>query len=142
MRPASIVNFERLYLGAIILGVISFFLAWDQTLAMLQTQTQGAFGDSLLYAVVVISLGLQLLLWYLIAKRASVVAKWILIVWIGIGLIGLIGNLGSGTMPNPLSTMLTLATTVLQLLAVWMLFRPDARSWFAGGTEESGTIIS
>ena len=138
MRPASIVNFERLYLGAILLGLVNFYLSWDESAAMLRAVPGMPAGNGLLYAAVGISLFLQLLLLYFIARRASVVAKWVLIVWIGIGLVGLVGNLGAGTTLGTLSTAMTIVTTLLQLAAIWMLFRPDTKAWFADGVDDPG----
>jgi hypothetical protein len=72
----------------------------------------------------------MLLLMWLIARRRSVVAKWI---WILLSIAGLalmvpaIGTVLRGPLPD---VLLQLAQLVLTLLSVWMLLRPDAAAWF------------
>ena len=129
MRPASIVNFERLYLGAIALGLINTFLSWDRSLALLRAQPVVQFGPGFLIGTAFIGLAIQLLLWFFIARRASVVAKWILVVLVAIGLLALAAQMARNPMIGSVTGIIGLITYVLQIGAVWMLFRPDARSW-------------
>jgi hypothetical protein len=134
MRPASIVNFERLYLGAIVVGIINTILSWEQAKATLAAQPNSAIlGPDFLYIVAALSILVPLLLWYFIAKKASVVAKWILVVLFLLGLIGTLMTIQAGTYPQGIYAALTALTTLLQAGAVWMLFRPDAKAWFADG---------
>ena len=129
MRPASIVNFERLYLGAIALGVVNTFLSWDRSLALLRAQPV-QFGPGFLIATTTIGLAIQLLLWFFIARRASAVAKWILVVLVALGVIALAVSLARNPMIDGVAGIIGLITYALQIAALWMLFRPDARAWF------------
>ncbi|HEX8654890.1 MAG TPA: hypothetical protein VF693_06685 [Allosphingosinicella sp.] len=130
MRPASIVNFERIVLLLIVIGLVGSVLSWDG----LQAATaQHGLDEGSLIAVHVILLALLLLLLWLIARRRSVVAKWIWILlwlaWIGVS----IPTLGA-TFSWPLPALLLQAAQwVLVLLSIWMLLRPDAAAWFRGG---------
>ena len=81
MRPASIVNFERLYLGALVVGLINTVITWETTLAEVKAQPGVEnMGSSIFYITLAIGFLIPVLLWYFVARRASVVAKWILTV--------------------------------------------------------------
>jgi len=129
MRPASIVNFERIYLGVIVLGLINAYISWDHSLAVLAAQPV-PFGAGFLIATIAASVAIQLLLWFFIAHRRSALAKWILVVLVSIGV--MVQVLAFVTRPSPLALpqILTIAATVLQIAAVWMLVRRDAVEWF------------
>ena len=129
MRPASIVNFERLYLAAIAIGLVNTILSWDRSVAMLASQPGMDFGPGFLVGTVVAGLIIQLLLWYFIARRGSSVAKWVLVLLFVLGLIFVATSPPIGG----IATILGVVTLLLDLAAIWMLFRPDARSWCAGG---------
>ncbi len=132
MRPNSILLFERLFLGSMAIGVINAFLSWDDTMATLAADPNlAAFGNIFIYATLAFSVGINLLLWFFVARKASTVAKWIIIVFFGIGLVSMPFSIG--TLP-PLSMIITLAITAMQGAAIYMLFRPDAQKWFAGET--------
>ena len=88
MRPESIVNFERFYLGALGVGLVNTALSWGATQEMLASDPAlGAAGFGTGFFVSVLGLGLiiPLLLWYFIARRGSNIAKWILTVLFVIG---------------------------------------------------------
>ena len=136
MRPASIVNFERIVLLLIVFGLAGTVLRWDQLRTYAEQQ---GYGEGMLIAVQAVSIGVLLLLMWLIAHRRSVVAKWIYVVLCLAGLaIGIpaLGEAVRGPMP---ALLLQAAQWVLTLLSVWMLFRPDAKAWFArGGAATAG----
>ena len=133
MRPPSIVLFDRMFLASLIIGVINAVLSFDSMQAELAANPDTAalgWGSGMVIAIIAFSLLIPLLLWYLIAYRASGIAKWILVVLTVGGLLFMgidLENLLS------LATIGTLVVTVLQLVAIVMLFRPDAKSWFDGG---------
>lgn len=130
MRPNSIILFERLFLGSLVIGIINAYLSWDTTMAALAADPNTAgLGAGFTYGVLAFSFGINLLLWFLVARKASKVAKWILIVFFGIGLIAMPSSLG--TLP-PLSAAIAVAITVMQGVSLFMLFRPDAKRWFSG----------
>ena len=135
-RPASIVNFERCYLGSLVLGFVTLAFSWNAQMAMLQRNPAtaqlggGALYGSLLFGLVVGAV-ITLVLWYFAARRGSVVAKWIIVVFFAFGVLVLLNSLSKGTVTPGLGGVLTIANTVLQAVAVWMLFKPDAKAWFA-----------
>lgn len=146
MRPESIVNFERFYLGALGVGLVNTALSWGATQEMLASDPAlGAAGFGTGFFVSVLGLGLiiPLLLWFFIARRGSNIAKWILTVLFVIGLLGTIPLL-TGSTPLPggtIALVLTLVATAMQAYAVFMLFKPDAVAWLKGETRvDPGTF--
>jgi F0F1-type ATP synthase membrane subunit c/vacuolar-type H+-ATPase subunit K len=136
MRPASIILFERLYLGAIGIGLINAALSWSQTQAMMANPevNPAGFGTGFILTTMAFSVAIPLLLWYFIARRGSNIAKWILVVLFGIGLIMMLATLGGAAAPSGLSLIITLVITALQGVAIFMLFKPDAVAWLSSGT--------
>lgn len=130
MRPQSILNFEKLYLGSLVIGVINYALSYDQVMADLQSDPAvaelGLASSGFVLAMAAFGWGISLLFWYFIARRASNIAKWILVVITAIGLLAIPGTLSELA---GLALVLTLLTTVVQLVAIAMLFRADAKRW-------------
>ena len=136
VRPVSIINFERCYLGRVALGFLALALTWNTQVAMLTRNPAtaqlggGALYGSLLTGLVIGAV-IAILLWYFAARRASVVAKWIIVVFFAFGVLSLLNSLSKGVILPGLGGVLTVTNTVLQAVAVWMLFKPDAKAWFA-----------
>ncbi|WP_296717666.1 hypothetical protein [Erythrobacter sp.] len=134
MRPASITMFDRLFLGGLALGLVNTAIAYNSTMEQLQADpavaelglaTPGFFIGSAAFGY-----GISLLLWFLISRKANNVAKWILTVLTVIGALMVPLSLGELDL---FASIVTVIATVLQVAAVWMLFRPDAKSWFEHG---------
>ena len=135
LRPTSIVNFERCYLGAVVIGLLNSLFAVP---AMMRTpqmaQASAVLGTGFIYITAILSLVISLLLWYFTARRASVVAKWIIVVFFVIGALAMIRNVLTGFqgLVGTLPAVLSIVAVVFQAVAVYLLFRPDANAWFAG----------
>ncbi len=130
-RPQSIVNFERCYLGAMVVGLLGSALNWS----IIQGQLAASPGAALLPgwlmpAMIFISLTINLLLWYFAARKGAVVAKWIIVIFFAFSLLSLPGMV-SGILPMRM-VVFSLVGIVLNAVAVWMLFRPDSKPWFEG----------
>jgi hypothetical protein len=129
MRPASIVNFERIVLLLIVIVLAGAVLSWDGLVA---AAVQQGLGEGALIGILVAAVVLLLLLLWLIARRRSAVARWVWILlwlaWIAVS----VPTLGE-TLNWPLPALLLHAAQwVLILLSIWMLLRPDAGAWFRG----------
>ncbi|HYG28952.1 MAG TPA: hypothetical protein VD887_01935 [Allosphingosinicella sp.] len=129
MRPASIVNFERIVLLLIVILLADAVLNWDGLRA---AAAQQGFGETALIAVYAVLVAVMLLLLWLIAHRRSAVAKWI---WVLLSLAAIavtIPAIGSAlSWPLP-ALLMQVAQWVLILLSMWMLLRPDAGAWLRG----------
>lgn len=135
MRPTSIVNFERCYLGAILVGLLNSAITVPTMMRDPQVaQATATLGTGFLYISMLLGLVVSLLLWYFAARRASVVAKWIIVVFFAFGMLGILRRLMSG-FPTGGTAVLGIVSIVLQAVAVYLLFRPDAAAWFRRGHE-------
>ncbi len=133
MRPESIIMFERLYLGALVVGLVNAVINWSSTQAYMANDPAVAasgLGSGFLISTMLIGFAIPLLLWYFIAKRGSNIAKWVLVVLFVLGLISMLFSFGAMlAMNGTIGLVGALLTTVLQAAAVYMLFKPDAVAW-------------
>ncbi len=133
MTPASITRFSQLMLTSLALGAVQMVLNFDAQRQILARNPQTAgLGDGFLIVTLAFGFAITLLLWFLVARRASNIAKWILIALTALGLIWLPGTLRSASASGPLPLILALAIVALQLSAIGFLFRADARDWLEG----------
>jgi hypothetical protein len=135
MRPKSIILFERLFLIFIVLTAVSAYLSYGQTLAQIEANTDFkalGWGGAAVTITAILYVVFLLLLYYLIARRASVIAKWILV---------LVTVLSMTTLPGAIAVqsgvplILAVLTNLSALAAIILLFFPDARAWL-GSTPE------
>lgn len=126
-RSQSIVWFTRLYLASAILGFVAT-LAFYPTLRAWSVARDSSPGAILIVAV--FDLVISLVLWFFVARRASSIAKWLLVGGVLIGLanlaLGIRGYLEIG-LPYLVTGVLL---TMLKLVACGLLFRSDALGWF------------
>jgi len=130
--------FDRLFLASLALSAVAAVVSWETIAAELTSQPGMAeigMGSGLLAGIVALSFAISLLLWFLVAYKASNVAKWILVVLAAISLISLPGMLAG---PWNLTNILGAVAYVLEIAALGFLFRPDARAWL-GGQNRSDT---
>ncbi|WP_447724709.1 hypothetical protein [Sphingomonas koreensis] len=146
MRPQSIVRFEQAYLASVVTWGVNLAVRWKPMLASFEDQPAIAGNpqmaevvQTVLVVTALFSLMLWLLLWYFTARRASEVTKWVVVVFFGISALSLPLSLMSYPVVGALSTGLTVVTFAFNAVAVWMLFRPDARNWLAGDSAQPDT---
>lgn len=146
MRPPSIVQFEKVYVAAILVGIVNGFLSWGAMNAMLEDPAVRAsgLGTGFLIFSMLIGTVISLLLWYFIARRASNVAKWIYVVIVALGVWSTVSSLANPMMPKGLALIGGLIALLLQLYGAYLLFRPDAKEWLesrgARGTTDPSTF--
>ncbi|MFL9841766.1 hypothetical protein ABS767_12390 [Sphingomonas sp. ST-64] len=147
MRPKSIVRFEQAYLGSIIVWAIGLATGWGSRTQMIETNPAFAGNPQMLGLAQTVMIGfslfmlaLWLLLWYFTARKASEVTKWIIVAFFALSVVGLPFALMAYERAGLLATGLTLLMFALNAYAVWMLFQPDARTWFNGGDTAEHTI--
>lgn len=140
MRPRSIVLFERLYGLDIVLAIgsaIWTFLRMNEVIPPLPQGTPAAMAQIMplmIIGMATLSIVVKLLLWFFIARRGAEVAKWIFVILTALALFGIVravGDAGHGMMP-PVGLGISAVAILLQLVCTWLLFRPDAKPWFAG----------
>jgi len=133
VRPNSIVWFERLYLGAWLVGLISLGVNWGTTQAALEPATKmlgsGAITNMVIAGVAIGAL-ITFVLWYFVARQGAVVAKWIVVVLFVLSLLGIPGTIRMFSNGQALRGLFQVVVFLMQAGAVVMLFRPDSRVWF------------
>ncbi|MEL6217929.1 MAG: hypothetical protein AAFR79_05600 [Pseudomonadota bacterium] len=128
MRPLSVRAFEALILLSLAIGLTVTALTWaDLTREVgpgLVLLVQGA-------TVLVVLGGV-----FLVARRGSNIARWAVTVMFGIGFIAYIPQVAFLFSGQPTVGLLGAVQVMLQLSAVLMLFRPDAKLWFRNRRSE------
>ncbi len=131
MRPKSIVYYEYAYLGSVLLGIVVTAMTWTANNQTEEVEKiRAMLGASFLPILYVFIYTLSLALWYFTARAPNTVAKWIVVGWFGLSLVGFAMALGAGNVPSDPAGLLALAALLLNAVAVYLLFRPDARAWF------------
>lgn len=124
MKPHSIGIFDKLYLGSLAIGLINVFVGWDTRMAELEAT---GYGITFMLITIAMGYGIGLLLWYFISNRASNIARWIFIALTALGLVFLPFSLFD--LPT-LEILLAVVVTGMQLVAIYYLFKPDAKLFF------------
>lgn len=140
MRPSSIVNFERIVLLSVLLGIVNTVMIWDRLTAAVAAT---GMGTGVAIGVQVLTVAIYLVLIWFIARRASNVARWIYIVLCAIGLV--FGAMGIGQVAALYGNtvlVINLVQYVLALVSIWLLFRPDANAWFRGDRPADPGVFS
>lgn len=130
MRPRSIVIFEACYLSGMVVGLANIALIWSNFRAMPEmTQMVARFPW---YFPVTFGFGIaiNLLLWFFAARRASVVAKWIIVVFFALSTLSLLLSLFRPVAVDGMR-LIGAIVWVLNAVAVFNLFTTEARAWFA-----------
>lgn len=133
-KPQSIQRFDIAYLGSLAVYIASFFLGFDDTVALVREEYAKAGVNmnpsGIMTGTFVVILAISLLLWWLISSKRNVVAKWILVVLFGLSLLSLAFNAQTMFGNLTIATILSLASLVLSAVSVWFLFQPDTKAWF------------
>lgn len=141
MQPKSIQRFDLAFLASMVVYAVSFFLGYDDTVAL--TREQYAKGGldvdpsmwiAALFGVVV---AVYVLLWWLISLKRNNIAKWIFTIFFAVGLVLAVLALATGSAgPLTIAAILSLVSTALSGVAVFFLFRPDAKAWLERETPQ------
>lgn len=124
MRPKSVIQAERVYLLATAILLATSIMAWDELSA--------AYGQGLTSSITAFMVGLFLLLILLTTRRGSRVALWLLVAVTAIGAVSLAAQIASGALAIGTLGVLNALQVVLTVVGAVLLFRPNARAWFAG----------
>jgi hypothetical protein len=131
MQPRSIVLFSRIFLAAVALTAVLSALNFSALKAKLVSQDPGtaSLGDGVMILAIAVGIAALVVLWYLIAHRASNIAKWLLVAFTLVSLalqpprvMAILASL------DPVA-LLGLLAALGQLIAIAFLFRSDARAW-------------
>lgn len=140
MKPASMKKFDWLYLGSIAVGLLGLLLNYGTLSAQAQAEftKQGLSGmeDAMLLGGVLFGVAISLAIWFLISVLRIELVKWVLILLTAWSILTSAKSISLGFD----STMVWgLASTIMTVVAIWFLFHPDAKAWFAAKRGDSGT---
>ncbi|MBO0755135.1 MAG: hypothetical protein J2P54_04695 [Bradyrhizobiaceae bacterium] len=122
MRPKTIVYFERIIFGVLLLGVLQSYLGWDRAFARAVTLGQNSPVATLLTFIIFFFV-LFGTLTLLVSRRRSKIAMWVLIAMFVIGLPPLVQQITRE------HDILTAIEVIAQVVAYSLLFTPSARRW-------------
>lgn len=127
-RPAAIVWFGRFYLLSVVLSLI------------VNGAIRSVYLSNPFFVLeVLISPVLALSLWYFVTYRRSSTAKWVLVTMAGVTVaLDVLGPFLLLPMALPERDMIvSFGLAGLEIIAVAMLFMPDARPWFDGSHDDN-----
>lgn len=133
MRPKSIAQFEAAYLAVIILGIVNLALSWSALNMRPDVQQVTAqLGANVLPIAAGILIAIQFALWFFAARRASNVARWIVAVLTAYAVVDGVWALATFGVDLSLGTVIGFLLLALQVVVLWLLFRPESAAWFRG----------
>jgi hypothetical protein len=91
-------------------------------------------GAGAVIATMAVGTAISLLLWFFVSRKASAIAKWIIVLIFVVGLLSAVGVWAPGLFSGPWTGLKTVSAVMvlLEAAAVYFLFRPDAKTWFDG----------
>lgn len=130
-RPPSIVRYERLYLASFVLGLVASAINWQGREAQLASNPALANLQWLAPVSLVIGIVIAVTLWYFTARRPSAAAKWVVVVFAALSVLGIVGNIFTLLKGGPvIAVIVGLVVSALYIAAAVLLFKPDAKLWF------------
>jgi len=140
MKPTSIRRFDSLYLANIVLSLVGSFLSYGAMVSEIEMRTAAAglqLGSGTVIATIALGTAISLLLWFLVSRKALGFAKWIIVILFLVALASAFGLFGTPSLISGAWTSVKAISAVMLLLqaaAVFYLFQPDAKAWFAKRT--------
>ncbi len=135
MRPQSIVRFEQLYVAKIVLGVVATLWGLNgirNTAPGMALILSSQFVVGALVVGLIGGLVIELVLLHFVVRRASDLARWIVVLFFAISFMSLLYGMVKGTFFTLGSYPVSLLAFAISAGSVWFLFQPDAVRWFKG----------
>jgi hypothetical protein len=129
MRPTSILYFERLSILSILVGMVFTWIDWEDQIAGARA---AGLPPSVIPITLAFSLAVLLLLIFLISRKGVGIAKWIFVALFALGLVFSVPQV-LGALDRGLVGLLQLTQLVVQGMAIYFLFTPEANDWFRKG---------
>lgn len=137
MRPRSIAIFERLLFLALAIDLVNNFASWSRFSRAL-IERGASPSPALIFFLCIASPLVGLAFWYFIARRRSVIAKWLLTLFVGASVVGFASTALRGVEQEALVLFAIAAVAqLLKVLAVSRLFTAEARAWLANRGSEA-----
>jgi hypothetical protein len=134
VRPKSIVYFERIIFGTLLLGVLQSYLGWDQAIAQAETLDRNK-AVAITLIILIFTFVLIGTLTLLVSRRRSRIAMWVSIALFVLGLPALVHLITSGQLLG--SDNIAAIQGIGQVVAYALLFTPSARRWMRREDEKA-----
>jgi hypothetical protein len=132
VRPKTIVYFEWIIFGTILLNVFDVYLTWnqiiDQVIALFETWSDNS-AVAFILACVIFGYVLTGTLTLLVSRRRNKIAMWVSIALFAIGLSVWFARPPTADELLGSDTILSALQTIGQGVAYYLLFTPSARLW-------------
>lgn len=135
-KPQSMKMFDFLYLGSIVVGLLGLILGWDILVEQMNAElaTQGVESDVEMATAAIIggaafATAINLALWFLVSILRIEFVKWILALFLAWGIYSML--VGIASVGFSLEQITGIISTIMSIAAIYMLFQPDAKEWFA-----------
>ena len=120
--PKHIKYFEWTWLGSLSLGIIVAALSYSEIV--------GAGMEIFSGFIQFVTLGVMLLLILLTSRKRNNIAKWILVVLFGLGIVFYIPHLSS-LFNKGFAGVLSSLQVLAQCVGIYFLFTQESRDWFS-----------
>ena len=135
-KPNSMKTFDLLYLGSLAVGLIGLALGWDGLVEQMNAEfaaqgldPESGFATGAIIGGFVFGIGISLALWFLVSILRIEFVKWILVLFTVYGVVSLAGGIANAGF-DPIQ-ITGIVSTLMSIAAIWMLFKPDSKEWFA-----------
>jgi hypothetical protein len=137
-RPKTIVYFEWIIFGTLLLGILQNYLGWDRVMAI------GSPPDRSMQAAIYLSFLIFMLvllgtLTLLVSRRRSKIAMWVSIAMFALGLPGFVQTIARGQALG--SEIIAVLQGIGQAAAYGLLFTPSARRWMNRENEKLRAVF-
>ena len=133
MKPASVKKFDWLYLGSIIIGLAGVALNYENLVAAADAEmaaqgVEGMMTGGFLIVSLLFGVSISLALWFCVSVLRIELVKWVIALFTAWSIVSYIGSFDTRM---DLSIISGLVSTVMTIAALYYLFQPDAKAWFA-----------
>ena len=145
-KPNSMRKFDLFFWGWTLLSLLGVLLNWDEMVRTAAASQQTGEGQMLLEesvmqtimaVVLVVITALIGLLWYLLSVKRLEFLKWLLTGIVVLQTLVLVSALVRGETAG-VALALDILATAASIAAIWMVFRPDSKEWFASRRGTTG----
>ena len=127
--PSNVSWFEKLMYTVLVLGLVNLAIDGQRLAAAPELRQIG--GVAFLAVVAILTDLILILLIWLAARRRKNWARWVMAVLFAVGLIPAIPTLAGVFQANPAAGGIMVVQSVLQIVALVLVFSGNARPWFA-----------
>ena len=127
--PSNVSWFEKLMYTVLVLGLVNLAIDGQRLAAAPELRQIG--GVAFLAVVAILTDLILILLIWLVARRRKNWARWVMVVMFSVGLVPAILTMAGLFQANPAAGGIMVVQSVLQIVALVLVFSGNARPWFA-----------